>query len=639
MIEWLLTFHEVVEISNTFREIMHETSMNHSEFALIHHELLGQKAKTYDRNLIKLLTFMSSNQNPYSPRFLNQSPSVKMQHLLSKQLIDEGIAKRYLEMLENGDKLVKELRKERYVDKSRKVSYTITRRNMPRMDLKEKKTSLAAPVEVTAQMIAAAQRDIDIAKERGMPAAQIYRHDFLPTSSIFKGKLPKKATKSQIVAELEKLSNITEADTRKPERALSLIMDFMSTTRSMTIPPDCTTFGDLIHYSLNVARQYNTSILHVVRDSYIEATIKAAERLRRENGVDPIVYSDNDITPDLQLPDLDKFWPNSQNKVQYQNLVGPLVQNKELFDLDVLVSGYTTDDETCPAILYKSGRSAINSNYDEVPSLESVIEEADDRLLHHTVFEVKRGAKCILVLSNDADTVVKLLYGVSKWKQKGLEELYCLYGTGENRRYLPLHKMQFALGDAMSHVIVKAQVLSGDDYLSKIGTKHAAIMSEPVKYLSGFADSEELSHAEAWLAEEFLVKVWAGARSETTCRTFSQLRLEEYTSTKNAKSLDALPPTSSTIAGHIKRAHCVLRSVFKIIDLQTFEPIDYANHGWVWECGLLLPDPCLNPFPSNKIMTCDCRGKCKNNRCACKKQNENCTIFCHKKKSDLCENR
>ena len=104
-------------------------------------------------------------------------------------------------------------------------------------------------------MIAAAQKDIDIAKERGMPAAQIYRHDFLPTSSIFEGKLPKKATKSQIVAELEKLSNVTEADTRKPERNLSLIMDFMSITRSMTFPPDCTTFGDLIHNSLNVARQ------------------------------------------------------------------------------------------------------------------------------------------------------------------------------------------------------------------------------------------------------------------------------------------------------------------------------------------------------------------------------------------------
>ena len=143
--------------------------------------------------------------------------------------------------------------------------------------------------------------------------------------------------------------------------------------------------------------QYNTEILHVVRDSYIEATIKAAERLRRENEVDPIVYSEGDITPDLLLPELDKFWPNSRNKVQFQNLVGPLVQSKVLVDLDVLVSGYTTDDGTFPAILFKSGRTAVDSTHVEVPSLASVIEEADDRLLHHALFEVKRGTKCIFV--------------------------------------------------------------------------------------------------------------------------------------------------------------------------------------------------------------------------------------------------
>ena len=477
-----------------------------------------------------------------------------------------------------------------------------------------------------------------IAKERGMSAAEIYRHDFLPTSSIFDGKLPKKSSKSHLVAELEKLANITEADTRKPERPLSLIMDFMSTTRSMTLPHDCATFEDLIHTSLNVARQYNTNILHVVRDSYIESSIKAAERLRREGGIDPIVYSDGDIKPDLKLPELDKFWPHAPNKVQYQNLVNPLVKTKELLDLDVVVSGYITDDDSFPALFYKAGRSA-DSNPGEITSLESAIEEADDRLLDHATFEVQRGAQCILVLSNDADTVAKLVLCVKIWKQRGLEELYCLYGTGENRRYLPIHKMHANLGDPMCRVVIKAHILTGDDALSKIGTKHAALALEPIKFLSGFAESEEISHAEIWQVEEYLVKVWVGARRETSCRTFSQLRLEEYTSTKNAKSLDTLPPTSSTILGHIKRSHCVLRSLFKILDAEKYESIDYTNHCWVWDCGLLLPDQCLNPLPSNKTMTCDCKGKCKNRRCVCKKESESCTIFCHKKKSDCCENR
>ena len=640
MIEYVLVFHEVVEISDTFRDLMNDTSMNHSEVALIHHDLLGHKAKTYNKNIIKLLTFMSKNQNPYSLRFLNQSPPVKMHHLISKQLIDEGIAKRYLEMLENGDKLVKALRKERYEDKSRKISYTINRRNMPRMDLKEKKKSIVAPVEVTPKMLAAGHRDKDIAMARGMSAAEVYRHDLLDTSPIFDGKMPKKPSKSDLVTELKKQAKITKDDTRKPERPVSLIMDFMSNTRSRTLPQDCDTFEKLVHISLSAARQYDTTILHVVRDSYIENSIKTAERLRREGVNNPIEYSDGDIKPELKLPELDRFWPVALNKVRYQNLVCPLVKTKLLLDLDVVVSGYVTDDDCFPALLYKAGRSA-DSNPAELKSLESAIEEADDRLIDHATFEVEKGAPCILVLSNDADTVAKLLLCVKKWKQKGLEELYCLYGTGENREFLPLHKMHANLGDPMSRVTIKAHVLTGDDALSKMGSKQAALTLDPIKYLSGFAEDDELSHAEIWLVEEYLVKVYIGANRETSCRSFSQLRLEEHTSSKVAKSLDKLPPTSSTILGHIKRAHCVLRSLLKIADGEKYEPIEYTNHGWVWDRGLLLPDQCLNPLPANKTMTCDCKGKCKNRRCVCKKDSESCTMFCHKKtkKSDVCENK
>ena len=103
-------------------------------------------------------------------------------------------------------------------------------------------------------------------------------------------------------------------------------------------------------------------------------------------------------------------------------------------------------------------------------------------------------AEGILVLSNDADTVAKLVLCVEVWKQRGLEELYCLYGTGENRDYLPIHKMHANLGDPMCRVVIKAHVLTGDDALSKIGSKHAALTLEPFKYLSGFAEAEEMNH-------------------------------------------------------------------------------------------------------------------------------------------------
>ena len=87
-----------------------------------------------------------------------------------------------------------------------------------------------------------------------------------------------------------------------------------------------------------------------------------------------------------------------------------------------------------------------------------------------------------------------------------------------------------------------------------------------MKYLSSFGEADNLCDADIWLTEEYLVKVWAGVKSNINCRTFSKLRLHEYTSTKNAKSLDTLPPTSSSILGHIWRAYSVIRDVLSLLD-------------------------------------------------------------------------
>ena len=103
------------------------------------------------------------------------------------------------------------------------------------------------------------------------------------------------------------------------------------------------------------------------------------------------------------------------------------------------------------------------------------------------------------------------------FKQQVLKKMWCLYSTGENKRFLPIHKIHAILGDPMSRVIIKAHVLMGDDSLSKVGTKHAAFTCDPIKYRSGFAESDELFEADIGKTEEYLVKVWVGARSNTTC--------------------------------------------------------------------------------------------------------------------------
>ena len=74
-------------------------------------------------------------------------------------------------------------------------------------------------------------------------------------------------------------------------------------------------------------------------------------------------------------------------------------------------------------------------------------------------------------------------------------------------------------------VILKAHILTGDDAISKIGTTHASLSCDPHRYLSNFAESHTLSEDVAHESEEYLVRVWAGAKCKPESRTFEQLRV------------------------------------------------------------------------------------------------------------------
>ena len=72
---------------------------------------------------------------------------------------------------------------------------------------------------------------------------------------------------------------------------------------------------------------------------------------------------------------------------------------------------------------------------------------------------------------------------------------------------------------------------------------------DPVKYLSNFGETTQVSELDIQFIEQYIVKVWAGVNSTTTATTFDELRVEHYTSCKTG--IDSLPPTSSVIRGHI----------------------------------------------------------------------------------------
>ena len=94
-------------------------------------------------------------------------------------------------------------------------------------------------------------------------------------------------------------------------------------------------------------------------------------------------------------------------------------------------------------------------------------------------------------------------------------------------------------------ILVKVHVFSGNDAVSKVGTKHAALTCNPFS-LTNFAKTNSLTTVDINVVERYIVKVLDGACSNNTADIFDKLRHDCYL---NGKALTDLPPTSLVTLG------------------------------------------------------------------------------------------
>jgi hypothetical protein len=302
-----------------------------------------------------------------------------------------------------------------------------------------------------------------------------------------------------------------------------------------------------------------------------------------------------------------------------------MVSNRAEGNPVIIASSVVSDDEVLPAKA---------TGGEEISDLHSWIEEADARLVVHVEWAVcVKQCKRVVVCSNDTDTFALLLHYTPQFQALGLKEIWQQYSTGEKRRMLPLHLQAVSkLGAPLAKCLIKAHILTGDDCMSKVGTKNAAIATDPVRYLMNFGETDSLSEQDETLAEKYLVRVWVGVRSKTTAETFHQLRVEYYSRAK--AGIDSLPPTSYVIRGHIRRAAFLVYKACHLLGAtsqQRQDNLEPLEHGWEQHFGTLLPSKCMKPLPPTLLTICKCAGKCDTRRCGCRSAGVSCVTFCHGK--------
>ncbi len=166
------------------------------------------------------------------------------------------------------------------------------------------------------------------------------------------------------------------------------------------------------------------------------------------------------------------------------------------------------------------------------------------------------------------------------FKMHGLKELWMQTGSGSNKTMLPIHTMCEKMGSNMCKTLLKCHIGSGCDYLSKVGTKKAALLAKPELNLLSFGESAVLDEHQINEAESYLVQVYnsRSRRLLDDLDIFDEHRVKHW---KSTNSVISLPPTSYSIReGHIRRWWYIYKLPSNLINPDEYSFLDPEAYGW-----------------------------------------------------------
>ena len=312
--EWEVVYHEILAISNCYNEI---TQCNSQENDL-HHELYGNTFSEINSATDKLINFIKLRGNPY-----NQSVemSTQLHNFCTGQLVKKEAASRFLFFEKNANERYESFRRQRYNTKEVKLGETIKKSNMPKFkSTNTTKVSLNVAATALKKKIGLGQRDIDIARSRGVSMKKLLEYDHMEQSVIFEDILTKKPDKSSLVKALEAYLEKTDYDyDKRRDITTCVVVDFMSLIRKISFTKMLRISDIFEEMWKRTSFISQAGMIHMVYDSYIEGSIKDCERLRRAEETEPLEFVN--LTGNSPLPvQLNRFWACSKNKENMQIL-------------------------------------------------------------------------------------------------------------------------------------------------------------------------------------------------------------------------------------------------------------------------------------------------------------------------------
>ena len=253
----------------------------------------------------------------------------------------------------------------------------------------------------------------------------------------------------------------------------------------------------------------------------------------------------------------------------------------------------------------------------DVPALESTQQEADTRIILHTLYSVKNeGVDRVVIHANDTDIINLCLYYGATY----LSDLPELWVRTAQNAYLPIYETVVALGHSQCCAMPFVHSLSGRD-----------ITSHP--YFTGKKAWHGSRASRSWIyllnqARDLTIAVYTSTADHFEGADLGKLRAHKFLNNKSTL-LKLLPPTENAFLLHLKRA-ALATLIDKSAHIAKPQIPSFTEFGWFLDKGNVVPLPSTQPawpVSMDKIISCGCVKGCQKN-CSCAKKAVPCYIGC-----------
>jgi len=593
-----------------------------------HHELTEAKVEQQEKNAIDLKNTIEKFTNPFA-NGCNQLINMVTKAILPAK-IQEDINKR----TEIGEEKFGQFVSERIITNNVNLWAPMKKLNLQMWSSAGKKVTIKNGDKImelkedralfARMLVVSKARDIDLKQVVGTYELSVVPRALFAAD----GSLLHAASKSDLMSILESLpKDIQVYDTPADSKSVAII-DGMADLQSLNKPEWISNCADLANHFIerHWQRYSEYDEVHLVFDRYdIGDSLKTSTREKRLGGHKAVAYHITDTTsiPRVSMHNLLAHTKTKDELTAY--LAHKVLEHARIQGKNVVVAW----------------RDHAEATHRQV-ELSSIQEEADTKLILHSLDATSNGATSIRIHSPDTDVLVLAIRRYPFFCQ----DTCFVTGVAQKHRVIQLQPIYNALGPNKAAALPGFHALSGADNTGRFAGKgkmtcwkvlqdlHAD--DKIVQALAQLGVAEKPSEDLITALEAFVCKLYL---PNTELTNIADVRW--YLFKKKQAQSEALPPTKAALLPAILRTHYQAMVWYNdvVANPELPKPLHY---GWDLVDEHFQPVmTSLPPAPDAVIhlVKCSCaKTRCAKNQCICRKNGLHCTDLCNCCDDEPCEN-